>query len=63
MNRPTPHPLKEVFRKAGVKQLDLVRHTGIQQSTLSLMLSGWKPMAPEVEDKLKKLARQIKGRD
>lgn len=54
MNNPAPHPLKQKIKAAGLRQLDLVRTTGIKQSRLSLFLNGWYPMPEDVQKKLEK---------
>lgn len=58
--KPIPHPLKVVFQKAGVTQLDLERNIGLHQSTISILLSGARPMKPEIERRFQEFADKIK---
>jgi transcriptional regulator with XRE-family HTH domain len=55
-----PHPLKEIFKKAKVTQLDLERNIGLHQSTISILLSGARTMKPEEEKLFREFADKIK---
>jgi DNA transposition AAA+ family ATPase len=54
------HPFKHQLKYYGIKQYDLAKSIGINQSSLSKMLSGVEPMREIVEDEIQAILEGIK---
>lgn len=60
LKKPTPHPLKKFFEERGITQLALAHYLGLSHGQVSLYLRGWRPMPRHHEEKLEKLAEQLR---
>lgn len=54
-----PHPLKTVFKEAGITQLELEQYTGISQSQISIFLSGRRTIPDSIEELLQRAANAL----
>jgi len=54
-----PHPLKQALREAQVTQLDLEARLGVNQSTISIYLSGRRAMPAEVEAGIREIIGEV----
>jgi transcriptional regulator with XRE-family HTH domain len=48
----TPEKLRKMIEKSGLKQLHIARLVGIDETRLSRMLRGRRPMDPVIADKI-----------
>ena len=54
------HPYKHQLQYYGIKQYDLAKSIGLNQASLSRMLSGIQPMREVVEDEIQLILNEIK---
>lgn len=58
---PTPHPAKAVFRRHGISLSAVSKAVGMSYGYMSNILSGNQPATPEVDAKLRELARSLEN--
>ncbi|MFH0813127.1 MAG: hypothetical protein V2A69_09880 [Pseudomonadota bacterium] len=56
---PTPHPLRDVFKRHKIRQVTLGRFLGVPLGTLTLWLNGYAAIPPDVEKKLRLAAERL----
>jgi len=61
--RPTPHPLRDVFRRAGLTGAMVGRAIGKSNGWTAQLLLGYATPSPEIERKLYALAMEVKAQE
>ena len=56
-------PLREKIYRAGYTQVEIAKKLGINETSFSKMLSGWRDMPQEVESKLISYLRERETHD
>jgi hypothetical protein len=59
--RPRPHPFRAFFLRHRIPQIVVANYVGCSQSTISQLLRGYRPMPPEVEDRLLMLVNSVQA--
>ncbi|MCF8105640.1 MAG: helix-turn-helix transcriptional regulator [Desulfohalobiaceae bacterium] len=57
------HPLKSALRSRGVRQIEAARILGVSVSTLSHLLNGYRPIPPDMQERLERIQKSLEKGD
>jgi transcriptional regulator with XRE-family HTH domain len=53
------HPLREEFKRLGIRQIEVALHIGMSPSSVAHILNGYRTAAPHIDSRLYALVAKI----